>query len=731
MGLSKSRPATTHVKLLVSPPSGRVPWSLLSWLALGSGAALLIAVIVSGARLIVDPYSPNWLKRAFPSLVNSFEAAPQTAADIRAELRSQNLVAGQPLPWPQIDQPKAWFYPILSSDGRAIQELWVYRVRGDLLQRVEQVAIAPMKDSFITTPLVGTASQVASVDSDAPLSSVKLMPGAANPWILLTGQRRYGNTTMAYGQILSYQPHSQRLHRLLNWSSSVGQPPQWRHNKTGETSETKDSQLVVDQTVGLRPSFLLYQLVPNDPPQLKEVSLYRSVYTSNLSTSLYDKALQLAQGAVWSHSLQMMQSAKKALAKDWSPEAQRQLDLIRLHAEKTKAQTAQTWSSQEQHILTYLIDGQWDQALSALEATPAIYESTLKRLERDFDALWRGVTVHLKVHPQDVTTQIWGALLVSARQSAEAGEDWLKQKTRSKQALERLRAVGRSPVIAAVTSADSSPASAAGDQVSTAADSLPTTTGVGRYVGLVGQASVTTTPDKSWLRSQTLPTPVTGQTWYQIEVQLLQDSSGWGRPPASMTGANFWAESQGLRRQMQLFRDSQPVAGVTVHGVKATNASLSLLAIGPDISGPALVATSNSLQWLTTLPWQPAPPVNGVSAGSEATAAPGPDALMAATMGHHLGLAPEQTSQLYPYLQHTTSDLSGDASPEHLFTIGRGIPPEFNLTPGKTMIFSTAGDLLYSDIGQQQSLLALTNKDTEHPATLLVEQAGRYSVVGF
>lgn len=732
MGLSKSRPATTHVKLLVSPTSGRIPWSLFSWLALGSGAALLIAVIVSGARLIVDPYSPNWLKRAFPGLVNSFEAAPQTADDIRTELRSQNLVAGQPLPWPQAERPKAWFYPILNDDGSTIQALWVYRVRGDLLQRVEQVAIAPMKDSFITTPLVGTASQVASVESDAPLSSIKLMPGATDPWILLTGQRRYGNTAMAYGQILSYQPHSQRLHRLLNWSSSVGQPPQWR--------QTEDRQLVVNQTVGLRPGFLLYQLVPNDPPQLKEVSLYRSVYTSNLSTSLYDKALQLAQGAVWSHSLQMMQSAKKALAQDWSPEAQRQLDLIQLHAEKTKAQTTQTWSSQEQHILTYLIDGQWEQALSALEAAPAIYEATLKRLERDFDALWRGVTVHLKVHPQDVTTQIWGALLVTARQSPAAGEDWLKQKTGSKQTLERLRAVGRSPVVAAVKRTDTG---APADQESAAADALPATTSVGRYVGLVGQASVTTAPDKSWLRSQTLPTPVPGQTWYQIEVQLLQENAGWGTPTASMTAANFWAESQVLRRQMQLFSDRRPVAGVTVHGVKATDTGLSLLAIGPELEGPALVATPNSLQWLTTLPWQTGltPPfISGsddasTSTDPESTSSPadtpGSDTRMAATLGRQLGLTPEQTAQLYPYLQYTSLDVNGDATPEHLFSIGYGPPPEFNLTPGKSLIFSTTGDLLYSDVGQQQSLLALVGRGREQPVTLLVEQAGRYSVLGF
>ncbi|MEM9486125.1 MAG: hypothetical protein AAGA83_20810, partial [Cyanobacteria bacterium P01_F01_bin.116] len=403
MGLSKSNPPTPQVKLLVSSTTGRVPWSLLSWLALGSGAVFLMSVIFSGARLIVDPYSPNWLKTAFPGLVNSFEAAPQTTAEIHAEMRSQEIISGPAIAWPKVDEPKAWFYPILSKDNKSIQALWVYRVRGDQLQRVDQVSIRPMKESFITTPLVGTASQVASVDSDATLTSVKLMPSQskAAPWLVLEGRRRYGNTVMRYGQILSYQPHSQRLHRLLNWSSPVA-PPQW------QTGQPAGQQLVIDQTVGLRPSFLLYQLVPNNPPQLQEISLYRSVYDADLSTSLYDKALKLAQGNVWSHSLQMIQSAKNTLAQDWSPAAQAQLDLIELHSKHTKAQTEQNLSSQQQHILAYLIDGQWDNALTTLEAHPAIYDSTLKRLEREFDALWRGVTTHLQVHPNDQATQIWG-----------------------------------------------------------------------------------------------------------------------------------------------------------------------------------------------------------------------------------------------------------------------------------------------------------------------------------
>ncbi|MEM9979016.1 MAG: hypothetical protein AAF808_15430, partial [Cyanobacteria bacterium P01_D01_bin.2] len=202
---------------------------------------------------MVEPDGPNWLKTAFPGLTASFEAAPQTAAEIEAEMKSRGITSGQPIPWPRADRPTAWFYPILGTDG--LQEIWIYRVRGNQLQQVDQVAIRPIQDSFITTPLIGTASQVASVDSDAPLSSVQIMSGKAiadSPWLRLWGQRRYGNTVMHYGQILTYQPRTQRLHQLLNWSSPVGQQPQW---------QSGDEQLTVDQTVGLRPSFLLYQFL--------------------------------------------------------------------------------------------------------------------------------------------------------------------------------------------------------------------------------------------------------------------------------------------------------------------------------------------------------------------------------------------------------------------------------------------------------------------------------------
>lgn len=730
MGLSKSNPSVTPVKLLFSRPSGRrIPWQLLSWLALGSGTALLIAVIISGARLIVDPYGPNWLKTTFPGLTNSFEAVPQTADEIKADIRSQGLISGAPIAWPETSQPKAWFYPILGTDGRSIQQLWVYRIQGNRLQRVEQVAVRSLKESFITTPLVGTASQVASVDSDATLSSVSLMTGssAARPWLLLEGQKRYGNTVMRYGQILNYQPDTYRLHRLLNWSSSTGQRPQWQHSR----------QLVIDQTVGLRPSFLLYRLVPSDPPKLQEISLYSTVYEPDDQTSLYDKALKLAQGAVWSHSLQMMQSAKEALGPDWSPEAETQLALIRLHAERTKAQTKQTWSHPQQHILAYLIDGQWAQALSTLENEPTLYDTVLKRIERDFDALWRGVTTHLQVHPKDAHAQLWGALLVTARQSPEIGEDWLTEKTPTKQTLERWQALNpdaSEPVELAV--ADSS------DQDSAAP---ATTLRKGQYVGLVGQAKAIGRPGNGWLRSQTLPAPVPGQTWYQIEAQLIQNSTGWGRP-TSIDAANFWAESLSLRRQVQLFHNNQPTAGMTIHGVKAHGSGITLLAVGPQVEGTALAATANSLQWLSSLAWQPPPmptepAIEAQTTDAQITEAQTPEAQttadivqpetqIAETIGQQLGLTSEQTLQIYPHLHHARLDLIGGTNREHLITIGQNPLPDVNLPSGKTMIFSAAGELLYSDIDQQQSLLALIAKDTEQPAALLIEQSGRYTLTG-
>lgn len=729
MGLSKSKPSTTQVTLLVRPSSRRIPWPILSWLALGGGAVFFVLIILSGARLIVDPYSPNWLKTVFPGLVNSFEAAPQTVAEVRAEMRSQAITSGQPLPWPTIDQPKAWFYPILDGEDRTIQEIWVYRVRGHQLQQVDQIAMRPMKESFITTPLVGTASQVVSVDSDAPLFSVKLMPSklASGPWLLFEGQRRYGNTVMRYGQIFSYQTQSQRLHRLLNWSSPAGHAPRWQGGKTGK-------QLMIDHTAGLRPSFLLYRLVPNDPPRLQEISLYRSVYGSDIRTSLYDKALQLAQGGVWSHSLQMMQSAKKTLAQDWSPAAQAQLDVIQLHAERTRAQTEQTWSSLQQHILAYLIHGQWGQALELLENNPAIYESTLKRLERDFDALWRSVTTHLQVHPQDVTTQIWAALLVTARQSPEAGEEWLQKKTRLPKTLARFQVLdGR---VANGTDTNNV-------ELAAATAPLPATNDEGRYRSMIGQVRAVQTPGNGWLRSQTLPTLMPGQTWYQIDIQLLQDSSGWGLLPASITAASFWADSLNLRRQLHLFRGDTAIAGLTVHGVKLIGTGITLLGTGPAVDGPLLATTAGGLQWVSTLPWRPAPmppetPDNlsnenaddydssATVATQDSTATPRLESLIAATVGQQLGLTLEQTTQIYPYLQYVRLDITGDASPEHLISFRDGMPTELGITPGNIMIFSDAGALLYSDIGQQQSLLALTQKNAEQATTLLIEQAGRY-----
>ncbi|NEQ50180.1 MAG: hypothetical protein F6K11_08625 [Leptolyngbya sp. SIO3F4] len=739
MGLSKSNPPTAQVKLLISPTSGHIPWSLFSWLALGSGAVFFVAVILSGAKLIIDPYSPNWLKTAFPGLVNNFETPPQTANEIQEEIRSQGFTAGPTIAWPKVDTARAWFYPILNKDNNSIAALWVYRVRGNQLQRVEQVSIRPVKESFITTPLVGTAAQVTSVDSDANLFTIKLMPSqsADVPWIALEGRRRYGNTVMRYGQILSYQPHSQRLHKLLTWSSPTDQPPQWQ-------TSTHGHQLVIDQTIGLRPSFLLYQLVPKNPPQLQEVSLYRSVYeASDLSTSLYDKALQLSQGAIWSHSVQMMHSAKKALGQNWSDAAQAQLDLIELHAKHTKAQTKQTLSNHQQHILAYLIDGQWNKALTTLEKHPTIYGSLLKRLEREFDALWRGVSIHLQVHPKDEATQIWGALLVTARQSPEVGQDWLKKKTRSQKTLKRLQAVGKIETAKARTNIETTDNVINSPRDSPIAEALPNATTLGRYLNLVGQAQSITKPGEGWLRSQSLPTPLSGQTWYQIHIQLLQDKSGWRAPSSSITAANFWTESLSLHHQIQLFSRNQPVGRVTVHGVKANGNDIALLAIGPKTEGTSLVATDSSLRWLNTLPWQTAPGpqiftvehsnrVNDASVNSDQTAAVSElDTLMSTKISQQLGLTNEQMVKLKPHLNYASLDLVGDNAAEHLFSIGYELPPEFALTPGKTIIFSSIGEILYSDFEQQQSLLAITSKQTEQSGILLlVEQPDRYTLIG-
>ena len=689
-----------QVKLLVRPAAtyGWL-WTLLSWLALGGGVILTLAIVVSGARLVVDPDGSSWLKTLLPQLGQAATAAPQSLDEIRQEMGSEGLVADTPLPWPDSVRPEVWLFPGLSAETRTIQTIWVYKPHGSRFQQIDRVTIPTLQESFVTAPLIGTASQVTAVDTTVPVARIQRLSGDF-PWLLLSGQQRYGSTILRYGQVLGYRPRERRLTVLLRWSSPAGLSPQWLPGT---------QYLMVDQTVGLRPKLQLYRTLPGSLPRLEEVSFYGSVYGTAGQSSLYDKALRLATGEVWFHSLQMMESAKAALGAQWNDGAQAQLELIRLHSQRSKAQAERHWSNQQQQILAYLVAGRWDSAWSVLEKNPALYAGLLQHLEQDFDALWRSTQVHLQIHSQDTSALTWAALLVASRQSTQAAADWLKQRSDGGTALDRFQSLVRAQQ-------KKSPQSLANSE--SAENSRRTTSSVAQpYQQLLGWAEAVDSPGTGWMRSHASSAVPQGQRWYLVEVQQLADGSTWQAPVLEPSA--FWSRSQPLRNRLRL----QTGHALVIHDVRAQGGRLQLLASGPQIERQPAAVFSGTAKSLSALAWQSA---SGMPPAHASGAAASAKNLQAALLTQ-LGLAPEQWLQLAPYLQYASSDITGDGETEHLYrlTAGTALPSELAASLAiaqpaldKTVILDTAGAFIYGDFKSPETALTAV---VPGPSTILMQ----------
>lgn len=522
------------VKLMVQPAKSTLLSRIAVWLLIAGTAVLVGSVVISGIRLIVDPYSENWLKSAFPTL-GPTEAAPvQSLAAIEAEVQAQGLTLGRAVRWPVNNNRTDWIFPVLKrpnscslSQTRCATTvaLRVYRpdvgLNGETLFRlVNEINVQGPEESFVTTPLLGTASQVASVDRPAAIADLTLFetPYDDRPWLMLEGRQTFGTTDIRYGQIFYYNPRAATVSTVLSWTSPTNKTPYFK-----ELDGTGQPEVVVDQTVGLEPKLQGYVFIENDPPQLREISLLTSTYAEPPATSTYEKALQLARSGVWSHALQMMESARATLGKDWTPAAEAQLNLISAHAQVAHEQTERNWSSRRQQMLAYLIDGQWERALSNLEDKPITYQRLLDQLKPDFSRLWRRVQAHLDIHPTDEAAQVWGALLVTARQNPEAAEDWIKEQARPKLSYERFENLliltkGGPSVLDDIALGDVP----TGEAIEVAAPIAA------RYPRLIGQVQVVTDPGDNWQQFANAPLDTTvDQTWYQVRVQMVGDHRGW------------------------------------------------------------------------------------------------------------------------------------------------------------------------------------------------------------
>ncbi|MGA7932924.1 MAG: hypothetical protein WCA35_05040 [Kovacikia sp.] len=445
------------------------------------GALLIAAGGIGGSgwmavNLIVNPQAMTWLNRLIPNWVPVSvpgSQSPQTLQAIQAGIRQTGRIPGEPLP---LGKNKSFLdgqstvsdvlIPLLvqpaqaSKEAANIVELRLYQAmpmqvqKGNspaLFQLVKQLAIAGPPESFVIAPLVNAQSTSQGTARALPLTTLKRFEDkvpAQGVWLNLTGLWSRRDETVAYGQIIHYNPDRLYLSLMLEWSSTNGQMPLWQ-----EISGNKIPELVVDQTMGMEPQFRVYQVKPRnflpEPIQLEPISLVDPV----LSEPNYNKALLLARNGLWSTAWQWLQSCKQenqGKSGQWSAAAQAQMDLVQLHAQITQAQADQSWASPNQQILANLIDGRWNRALYLFKASPDNSLETVALLRADSGQIQNRVEATLQINPNQREAKTWGALLIAAQKDSSAAIGWLKKQpkttkadiTQISQLIKRLEASG-------------------------------------------------------------------------------------------------------------------------------------------------------------------------------------------------------------------------------------------------------------------------------------------------
>jgi len=418
-----------------SIPQGARGISLFVSLTLIGAVVIVFAGAWLGAGAILNQDIAFWLNQRLSKSGNSSlnEHTPQTLEQIRAGIRQAGLVPGEvmslaPVPTQFQLSTRELLIPILApqsncSNCRSVMELRVYRslklpdvVR--LLQAepffllLDQITVEGPKESQIVVPVGDTKLANYGSTRILPFTHLELYSQDVEKgvWLNLSGLLK-GETT-SYGQILHYSPKA-RLSSVLTWSSPAGESPRWQ-----EVTGKESPELVVNQTVGMEPQFLVYQLQPSSSAvQLQAISL-----NSPAKDHSYNKGLILARNGLWSPALQWMKF------NHGSRVAQAQIDLVRFHAQITRSQADQSWMNPAQKVLAYLIDGRFPEALEIFQASAVNSYEIGNMLQTDGDRLWNRVAAALQVNPAQPDAIAWGALILTAQQGQPEALSWLQKR---------------------------------------------------------------------------------------------------------------------------------------------------------------------------------------------------------------------------------------------------------------------------------------------------------------
>jgi len=401
--------------------------TLLLSAILGMGGGGFLA-----AQFIFNPTALSWLPGSKPP---GAEPSAQTFKEIQAEAYKSGEVAGTPLyisTYPGFQKGALgqddFLLPIYASSMlEKMTELRVYRsleIGGKtVFELKDRIAIEGPSEAEAIAPLTASAQVIQGSDRLLPLSEVDFVEGKAPApgiWLQISGEWARSGSQVVYGRLLHYDPLRTRFHTLLTWTSPAGELPRWQQI-TGNTQ----TELLVNQTVGLEPHFQVYQMKARkslaDALQLEAIALTKPA----LKGRTYENALLLAQNGLWASARELLELVKQNNA--WSATAQAQLDLVKLHAQATQVQADRTWASPTQQILALLMDGRWTKALSQLKTAHQNGYDVINFLNTNVDRLLPQVETSLMVNPGEADVLRWGTLMTATQRNNRDAVIWLQK----------------------------------------------------------------------------------------------------------------------------------------------------------------------------------------------------------------------------------------------------------------------------------------------------------------
>ncbi|MBE9136041.1 hypothetical protein IQ254_02290 [Nodosilinea sp. LEGE 07088] len=725
---------------------GGRPSRLWRWLGpplvlcgLGGGLALLVLSFRLGLRLMLDPQAvpQGWARLQSQSV----SLPPATTLDeLRRQAAAEQQQLGVPLP---VQGKSGWqVLPLLEADTGAIAALTLYQTQpgpggsDDEWRAIATLTVDPLPRATVLAPWHSSPQAPTALPTTLPLTKIAPLPPAASAsgtWFTLEGIWQEQGLALRYGHLLYIDPQTPQLDLLASWSSPTNRPPQWV-----DLDGQAPSDLVVDETVGLDPALRGIQVLAGTTPRLQPVSWLRMPVDAGAQAVAYQRALRSARGGLWHPAKTQLAGLKASLGQNWTPAAEAQLRLMERHAAITSQQAGQDWSTPTQQMLALVIDGRWDGALAILEANPDLLPAVIKRLEADQGRLWNRISAAAALPNPDPAVYVWGGLALRARPAQPdrrdgADQDWLNRQSVPTAARQRLTAVlaalsrAEQPAVARVktaTEASTTEASEGG-----AAIALPP------LKAIIGQARPIAAPSSGYAAPGQALDASLGQ-WYAIELRAINQGRTWQSGglviPSGAAPAAVWPAIQPVAQASpQLLQWVSPTTGVaapiTLRGLQLTDGIATLLATGPpanEAALPPLIFSQGALMWLAA--GQRQQPESAVVAAAVELAIfdrqPAPASLM----------------DVLDELSQHSLDLTGDGQPERVLTWNQaalnqlktwGVSVDQNSS--KTIILSSNGTVLYSDILASQTLVALTSPAPGSPVELLVYGSGGYQLLSW